>query len=103
MVINPNDEEALKRIINYPVRGIGNTTIDKIIVTASENEKGIWFILENLMMFPMDLNKGAYQKLSDFVIMIKSFQVMNQTQGAYEVAEHIAKQTGIAGEFFNAV
>lgn len=101
MVINPNDEEALKRIINYPVRGIGNTTVDKLIVTASENEKGIWFILENLMMFPMDLNKGAYQKLSDFVTLIKSFQVMNQSQGAYEVAEYIARHTGIVGELFN--
>src|SRR6185503_17947040 len=65
LIINHNDEEALKRIINYPARGIGKATLDKIILTANEQNRPIWYILENMDAFNVNLGSGARGKLDN--------------------------------------
>jgi DNA helicase-2/ATP-dependent DNA helicase PcrA len=90
VVINPSDEEALKRIINYPTRGIGKTTLDHLIVLASEHQKSWFEIMENAYQYGLK----AAGLLQDFVMMIKSFQAIIE-KNAYDVAMHIAKQTGV--------
>ena len=100
-VINPHDEEALKRIINFPARGIGQTTIDKLIVAANNYNKSIFEIISNLDKVDIKLNSGTRTKLDNFATMIASFQVMNQTINAFELAEHVTKVSGIIREFNN--
>lgn len=90
VVINPQDEEALKRIINYPARGIGKTTTDHLMVLADQHKVSWWEILNNAHQHGL---KSA-NLLQDFVMMIKSFQTMLD-KTAYDVAMHIAKQTGL--------
>lgn len=98
-MVNPNEEESLRRIINYPKRGIGNTTMDKLTVIASNQGKGIWEILENIELY--NFSSRAAQTLRDFVTMIQSFQTMLDTKNAYDVAAHVAKQTQILQELYN--
>lgn len=88
VVINPNDEEALKRIINYPARGIGKTTIDHIMVLASAQNKS-WF---EIMTDAQAYGIKAFKLLGDFVMMIRSFQTLLE-RNAYDAAMHIAKQS----------
>jgi DNA helicase-2/ATP-dependent DNA helicase PcrA len=99
LIINPNDEEALKRIINFPARGIGQTTIDKLIVAANGYGKSIFEIIQNLSKLDININAGTRTKLQDFTTMIASFQVMNQTANAFELAEHVTKASGLIREF----
>lgn len=99
LVINPKDEEALKRIINFPARGIGNTTIDKLVVAANHYGRSIFEVIENLDRIDLKINAGTKRKLQDFVTMIKSFQIMNESVDAFVLAEHVAKKTGILLEF----
>lgn len=101
MCINPNDEEAFKRILNYPARGIGKTTQDKIIVAASEEGKSPWDIVMNLDQANLPLNNGIKNKLREFVYLIRSFQVMANEKDAYEVGSHIASATGMLREFYS--
>jgi DNA helicase-2/ATP-dependent DNA helicase PcrA len=100
LTINHRDEEALKRIINYPARGIGKTTLDKIIVLADQHNKSLWEILENINQFPMDVSSSVKVKISEFVMMIKSFSVMNKSSNAYELASHIANATSLLKELY---
>lgn len=97
LLINQNDEEALLRIINYPARGIGQTTLNKLTVASGEYEKTIYEILENIGQYAgkIGLNNPTAQKLNDFITMIKSFKVMLQNHDVYEVASHVAKTTGL--------
>lgn len=99
LVINPKDEEALKRIINFPTRGIGQTTLDKLLVAANHYGRSIFEVMENLDRLDLKINSGTKRKLSDFVTMIKSFQIMNEGSDAFTLAEHVAKKTGILLEF----
>ncbi len=99
LVINPKDEEALKRIINFPTRGIGQTTIDKLTVAANHYGRSIFEVIENLDKIDLKINSGTRRKLEDFVTMIKSFQIMNEGADAFTLAEHVAKKTGILLEF----
>ncbi len=99
LVINPKDEEALKRIINFPTRGIGQTTIDKLVVAANHYDRSIFEVMENLDRIDLKINAGTKRKLEDFVTMIKSFQIMNEGADAFTLAEHVAKKTGILLEF----
>lgn len=98
LVINPKDEEALIRVINYPARGIGDSTLDKLTVTANQYKRSIFEVMENLDKVDLKLNAGIRQRLADFVTMIRSFQVIDQTQDAFYLAEHVAKKTGLLQE-----
>tara|TARA_R110001583_G_scaffold84281_3_gene221837 strand:+ start:4892 stop:7219 length:2328 start_codon:yes stop_codon:yes gene_type:complete len=93
LLINPNDEEALKRIINYPARGIGATTIDKLSVAANHYKKSIFELLCTLNQIDLNLNSGTKTKLLNFVTMIQHFQIEAQTKNAFEVADFVIKQT----------
>ncbi|MEM9076024.1 MAG: UvrD-helicase domain-containing protein [Bacteroidota bacterium] len=99
MVINPKDEEALKRIINFPARGIGQTTIDKLVVAANHYGRSIFEVIDHLDKLQLKINSGTQRKLEDFVTMIKSFQIMNEGSDAFTLAEHVAKKTGLLLEF----
>ncbi|GGH43754.1 ATP-dependent DNA helicase [Mangrovimonas yunxiaonensis] len=99
LIINPKDEEALKRVINFPMRGIGQTTLDKLMVTANHYKRSIFEVMKNLDKIDLKVNSGTRQKLSDFVTMIESFQIMNQTANAFELAEHVVKASGLIKEF----
>jgi DNA helicase-2/ATP-dependent DNA helicase PcrA len=91
LTVNPNDEEALKRIINYPTRGIGDTTVNRLLFLASENKTGIWDIVANARNYP-DLGTGA-SRVENFAMMMKSFMAMTETHNAFDMATHVAKQT----------
>ena len=99
IIINPSDEEALKRIINFPGRGIGQTTIDRLIVSANEHDKTIFEILNHLHELPININAGTKTKLQNFRTMIESFKVMSQTANAFDLAEHVCKVSGLIQEF----
>lgn len=91
LVMNHNDEEALKRVINYPARGIGKTSMERVVVAASQNDKSLWEVIESAHHY-VEL-KSTIPKFRDFVNMIKSFTVLAQTQNAYEIAMHVARST----------
>ena len=99
LVINPKDEEALKRVINFPARGIGQSTIDKLIVAANHYGRSIFEVMEHLDKLDLKINSGTKRKLEDFVTMIKSFQIMNEGSDAFTLSEHVAKKTGLLLEF----
>lgn len=99
LTVNPHDEESFRRVINYPARGIGKTSFEKLTVYAADNEKSLWTMAENIDLLPF--NAGTRKLFTDFVTMIKSFQAMMETQDAYEVATHMAKSTGILKELYN--
>ncbi len=99
LTINHNDEEALRRIINYPARGIGKSTLDKATVIASEKGLSLWNVMEHINQF--DFTARATGPISDFVMMIKSFATMLQQKNAFDMASFVAKQTGILGELYN--
>ena len=99
LVINPKDEEALKRIINFPARGIGQSTLDKLTVAANHYNRSIFEVMDNLERIDLKINTGTRRKLGDFVAMIKSFQIMNESADAFTLAEHVAKKTGVLLEF----
>ncbi|MCK5815761.1 MAG: UvrD-helicase domain-containing protein [Flavobacteriaceae bacterium] len=95
LLINPSDEEALKRVINYPARGIGAATIDKLMVAANHYGKSMFEIIQNLDRVDLKLNSGTRMKLNNFATMIRSFQIEAERKDAFEVAEIILKSTKI--------
>ncbi|RIV33043.1 ATP-dependent DNA helicase [Flagellimonas lutimaris] len=99
LIINTKDEEALKRVINFPTRGIGQTTVDKLLVAANHYGRSIYEVMEHLDKLNLNINAGTKRKLTDFVTMIKSFQIMNEGSDAFTLAEHVAKKTGLLLEF----
>ena len=100
LVINPNDEEALKRIINVPVRGIGKTTIEKMTVTSAERDLSLWQLIENPALNPCGFNNGTLNRINDFVTMIRSFAVKLKTDNAFDLASHITASTGLIRELY---
>ncbi|MEC4116395.1 ATP-dependent helicase [Myroides phaeus] len=98
LVINPKDEEALVRVINYPARGIGNTTMDKLTIAANHYKRSIYEIIEHIDKIDLKITAGTRNKLSDFGLMIKAFQALDETMDAYQLTEHIAKKTGLVQE-----
>ena len=97
LLINENDSEALLRIVNYPARGIGDTTQNKLIVFADQQNISLSQVLDNLGFYSsqLGLNNGVLNKLNDFWSMIKAFQVMLKTENAYTVAMEVAKRSGL--------
>ena len=93
ILINPNDEEALKRIINYPARGIGATTIDKLTIAANHYKKSIFEIIKYIDKIDLKINAGTKNKLQNFMNMILSLQIESQAKNAFEIAEVVVKQT----------
>ena len=98
LVINPKDEEALVRVINYPARGIGGTTVEKLIIAANHYKRSIFEVMEHIDKIDLKLNSGTKGKLKDFVTMVKSFQVINETQDALYLTDYVAKKTGLIQE-----
>ncbi|WP_341838482.1 UvrD-helicase domain-containing protein [Chitinophaga pollutisoli] len=99
IISNSRDEEALKRIINYPVRGIGKTTLEKVAIIANDQNITFWEVLERASEF--GFKGGTLEAIANFVIMIQSFRVMLDKHNAYEVAVQVGKSTGIVKELFN--
>ncbi|MCG1036472.1 ATP-dependent helicase [Polaribacter sargassicola] len=93
ILINPSDEEALKRIINYPARGIGATTIDKLTIAANHYKKSIFDIIKYIDKIDLKINTGTKNKLQNFMNMILSLQIESKTKNAFEIAEKVVKQT----------
>ena len=95
LAINPHDDESLVRIINYPTRGIGQTTMDKIRVAAADNDVSIWTVLENIHDFGLPIQSGAVQKITEFVYMMKRFEAEVPTTDAFTLAKQIVYASGI--------
>lgn len=93
LLVNPKDEEALKRVINYPARGIGQTTVDKLVIAANQYQISIFELLEQLESHTININAGTRRKLLNFRDMIKSFQIEASDKNAFEVAELVVKKT----------
>jgi len=99
IIINTRDEESLKRIINYPTRGIGKTSIDRAVLAANDHNITLWEVLERAPEF--GFKGGTLEAVENFVLMIRSFTSMLATKNAYEVATHVGKQTNLIKELFN--
>jgi DNA helicase-2/ATP-dependent DNA helicase PcrA len=97
LTINPADEEALKRVINYPRRGIGDTTVDRIILAADQNKVTVWEVVINPSKY---LDGRSSAAVGTFATMIQSFQVITRTQSAYDAALHIAQHSGILKDLY---
>ena len=99
VIINPRDEEALKRIINYPIRGIGKTTVEKSVIAANEHNISMYEVLERAAQF--GFKAGTLEAIGNFVTMIKYFQSMLNDKNAYEVAVQVGKHTNLVKDLFN--
>ena len=95
VIVNPNDEESIKRIINFPTRGIGQTTLDKLLIFANEKNISLFEVLENLNSQEININSGTKNKLNEFFLLIKSFQLLNEKLNAFEMVEEVLKRIGI--------
>ncbi|MBL0913655.1 MAG: UvrD-helicase domain-containing protein [Bacteroidia bacterium] len=102
LALNPRDEEALKRIINYPTRGIGTTTVEKLVVLADQNNTDLFRVIINLDKIPNHgINTGTKGKLYQFATMIQSFAVLARNKNAYDAAQTIASESKILKELFD--
>lgn len=99
VIVNTRDEEALKRIINYPVRGIGKTTIEKAVILANEQKVTFWEVLSRAAEF--GFRTGTLESLNNFVTMIRYFQSLLSDKNAYDVAVQVGKHTNLIKELFN--
>ena len=97
-VVNPDDEEAFKRTINYPTRGIGKTTIDKIIDVSANNGVSSWTVLCNPFIYGLDVNKGTYAKMQGLRELIESCIADDINKNAYEIGLDIIRLSGIMNE-----
>ncbi|AGC75390.1 DNA helicase-2/ATP-dependent DNA helicase PcrA [Nonlabens dokdonensis] len=98
LIVNPKDEEALKRVINYPARGIGATTMDRLIVAAKQYDRSIFEVIENIDRVEIQINSSTKTKLKNFVTMIKSFQALEETQNVFELTEYVLKKSALITE-----
>lgn len=95
LTANHRDEEALKRVINYPARGIGKTTMDRLLVESTEREVSIWDLVTDVFNPPVSVQGAALRKVQDFTSMIQSFAAEMPTKDAHDLGMHIAKHTGL--------
>ncbi|MBN2612207.1 MAG: UvrD-helicase domain-containing protein [Bacteroidales bacterium] len=101
LTVNPNDDEAIKRIINYPARGIGNVTLEKIEEYAASQNIPIWQVLEEFNPQTLGINRGTTEKLQHFREMIKTFQAGANEMDAYNLAQDVASRSGIMKDLYN--
>jgi len=98
LTANPHDEEAVKRVINYPKRAIGKTSIENLMISANNYNVSLWEVMSDFDQYPCDINNGTKQKIYDFVTMINSFGAELNKVNAYDLAYRIATSSGILGE-----
>ena len=101
LIANPNDEEAFKRIINYPARGIGDTTVGKIIQTAQQYGVSLWQVIKEPVLFPMDVSKGTMTKIQNFRELIEEWIGRLQTEDAYTLGHDIIMNSGISKDIYS--
>jgi DNA helicase-2/ATP-dependent DNA helicase PcrA len=101
VLINPRDDEAFKRIINYPARGIGKTTLEKLEQTANSQNISLWDVLQHISEFSSSFNRGTLEKLAKFSTLIIEYQKKSAEEDAFVVADFVAKTTGIYKELYN--
>ena len=102
LVANPDDEEAFKRIINYPTRGIGDTTVGKIIQTAQAYGVSLWQVIKEPVLFPTGLNKGTMAKIDGFRHLIQGWRDRIQTEDAYTLGHDIIMTSGISKDIYSS-
>lgn len=100
LIVNPGDEEAFRRIINYPARGIGSVTVAKISSAAELHQISLWRVLDSPSAYNLDVNAGTAKKLSDFHRLIGDFIDQNKRLNAFELAQEVIKNSGIAKEAY---
>lgn len=100
LAVNPHDEEAFKRVINYPARGIGNTTLGKLAEAAGRCEVSLWKVLCEPLSYGVELNKGTYTKLQGFRDLISEFVILAREQDAYTLGMELVKRSGIMAEIY---
>lgn len=100
LIVNPHDEEALKRVINYPARGIGETTVGKLVSVATEQGVSLWTVLGDPIGYALPVNGGTVKKLSAFYELISDFIRRNETLSAEEIASVVVKESGIVSILF---
>ena len=101
LIANPNDEEAFKRIVNYPARGIGDTTVGKIIQTAQQYGVSLWQVIKEPVLFPMDVSKGTMTKIQIFRELIEGWIGRLQTEDAYTLGHDIIMNSGISKDIYS--
>lgn len=101
LIINNNDDEALKRVINYPTRGIGQTTLEKLEMASNSNDSSIWEVICNLNTHNPGLNKGTISKINNFKSLIHEYTEKLPVTDAYQIAHELASKSGILKEFYN--
>ena len=102
LVANPDDEEAFKRIINYPTRGIGNTTVAKIAACALDNHVSFWQVISSPEHYGLGVNKGTLAKLESFRLMISGFVEKSASMNAFDLGDTIVKQSGISADIYKS-
>ena len=100
LIVNPHDEEAFKRVINYPSRGIGDTTVGKLISAATENNVSLWTVLNAPIDYALPVNSGTAKKLTDFREMMERFMEQNIRLSAEEMAAIVVKESGLVSTLF---
>lgn len=100
LTTNPRDEEAFKRVINYPKRGIGKTTIENLVIASNNYGMPIWDVVTNMTQYPVPINGAARTKLEEFATMIRSFSAQLHKLNAYELGQHIAKSSGVLKDLY---
>ncbi len=100
LISNPDDEEAFKRIINYPTRGIGDTTLNKIIAAATESGTSLWSVLSDPQQYNLNINSGTAAKLAGFRSLIEQFRKDYVSKDAYELGEAVIRETGLITELY---
>ena len=101
LIANPNDEEAFKRIINYPARGIGDTTVGKIIQTAQTYGVSLWQVIKEPVLFPMEVSKGTMTKIQNFRELIEGWIGRVTTEDAYTLGHDIIMNSGISKDIYS--
>ena len=102
VVANPNDEEALRRIINYPARGIGDTTVGKIVETATKHGVSLWQVIQQPIVFDLKLSKGTLTKLDVFKALVEGWQKRLDNEDAYTLGHGIIMESGISKEIYSS-